>query len=67
MSTTIVDPEIEMQEILIQADYDPVESEAGEPEAMWMEDYLERLRESVMESYRRGSTDGFTLPDVHSG
>ena len=64
LSAVVVDPETELHEILIQQDYDPLESEAGEPEAMWMDDYLMRIREAVMESYRRGSVTGFQVPGV---
>lgn len=60
----MADPETELHEILIQEDYDPLESEAGAPEAMWMDDYLERIRAAVMESYRRGSLTGFQVPDA---
>jgi hypothetical protein len=64
LSAVVVDPETELQDILIQPDYDPLESEAGAPEAMWMDDYLERMRQAVMESYRRGSLTGFQVPGV---
>jgi hypothetical protein len=63
MSVTIMDPEIDIQQILLREDYDPIESEAGEQKRIWMEDYLLRLKDSVLESHRR---DGVALV-VHSG
>lgn len=64
LSAIVADPETELQGILIQPDYDPLESEAGAPQAMWMDDFLERMRVAVMESYRRGSLTGFQVPGV---
>jgi hypothetical protein len=64
LSAIVADPETELQDILIQPDYDPLESEAGAPQAMWMDDFLERMRVAVIWSYRRGSLTGFQVPGV---
>jgi hypothetical protein len=61
LCTVIVDPELEVHETITKADYDVLESEAGEPEVLWLDEYLSRVKESVLEGYRRGGTKGFEV------
>lgn len=61
MCTLLVDPETDVYKVFTQPDHDSVDSEAGMPTRFWLDDFILKTRDAMVEICGRGSMDGVSL------